>query len=342
MLSLNNRIKAFVSLGNRINELLNGEANLESLNDFNTVIDISCAKNKWFTKDSVKQSFEALTNWLTEDALVDWTNKYGDSLNQTEEETVAVIMAGNIPMVGFHDYLSVLISGKKLVAKLSSEDPLLLKFVHTHLCEFESEFKGMVEFTEGKMAGFDKVIATGSNNTSKYFEQYFGKYPNIIRKNRNSLAVLTGEESEEELKALGKDIFSYYGLGCRNVSKLMIPKGFDFDPFFKAMMNFDKVGENSKYVNNIDYNKAILLINREQFLDGGTLLLKEENSLYSSVGILNYEFYDSKNSIDSYIGSEKESIQCVVGKDYIPFGEAQKPSLMDYPDGVDIIEFLIN
>lgn len=341
MLDLNQRIKAFVSLGGRMKELVEGEANLESLNDFKTVIDISCSKNKWFTKDSVEQSFRALSSWLTEESLLDWVSRYTDSLKNTKNERVAVIMAGNIPMVGFHDYLSVLITGKKLVAKLSSEDPLLLKFVHTHLCEFEPAFKEQVVFTEGKMEGFDKVIATGSNNTSKYFEQYFGQYPNIIRKNRSSVAVLTGEETKEDFLGLGTDIFSYYGLGCRNVSKLMVPKDFDFDPFFKAMMNFDKVGENSKYVNNIDYNKAILLINREKFLDGGTLLLKEESSLHSSVGIINYEFYDSKVEVDSFIEKESDSIQCVVGKDFIPFGDAQKPGLMDYPDGVDIVEFLI-
>lgn len=342
MLDLNQRVKAFVSLGRRMKDLVEGESNLESLNDFKTVIDISCSKNKWFTQESIKQSFEALSSWLTEESLLDWIANYQDRLSDSKVEVVAVIMAGNIPMVGFHDYLSVLISGKKLIAKLSSEDPLLLKFVHTHLCEIESGFKDQVTFTEGRMEGFDKVIATGSNNTSKYFEQYFGKYPNIIRKNRSSLAVLTGEESEEDFKGLGSDIFSYYGLGCRNVSKLMVPKGFDFDPFFKAMMNFDKVGENSKYVNNIDYNKAILLINREQFLDGGTLLLKEESSLHSSVGIINYEYYESKGQVDNYISKESESIQCVVGKEFIPFGDAQKPGLMDYPDGVDIVEFLLS
>ena len=340
-MNINQRLKAFVGLGDRLKSIINDSSDQELLNDFKKVLEISIAKNLWFTEESIKQSVEAISTLLEENSLTEWIKPYVDGFESQNKETVAVIMAGNIPLVGFHDYLAVLISGNDLVAKLSSEDPLLLKFVHHQLVDVEPGFKDTVTFTEARMTGFDKVIATGSNNTSKYFEQYFGKYPNIIRKNRSSIAVLTGEESEKDYFELGKDIFSYYGLGCRNVSKLMVPKGFDFDPFFKSMMSFDEVGMNSKYVNNIDYNKAILLINRQKFLDGGTLLLKEERSLHSSVGILNYEFYDSREQVDAFLDSESDSIQCVVGKDYIPFGEAQQPGLMDYPDGVDVMEFLL-
>ena len=340
-MDINQRLKAFVALGIKLKSILNETCDQELTNDFKTVLEISIAKNLWFTEDSIKQSLSAISTWLSEEAISAWLETYVEGLENQKKETVAVIMAGNIPLVGFHDYLAVLLSGNNLIAKLSSEDPLLLKFVHHQLTEIESDFKDTVEFTESRMAGFDKVIATGSNNTSKYFEQYFGKYPNIIRKNRSSVAVLSGDESEKDFFELGRDIFSYYGLGCRNVSKLMVPKEYDFDGFFRAMMNFDKVGENSKYVNNVDYNKAILLINRHKFLDGGTLLLKEDQSLHSSVGILNYEFYDSKDQVESFINKESNAIQCVVGKDYIPFGEAQQPGLMDYPDGVDVMEFLL-
>jgi hypothetical protein len=255
-------------------------------------------------------------------------------------------MAGNIPLVGFHDFLSVLISGNKALVKLSSNDTILLPYLTKVLFSIEPEFEDLIEFTDEKFIDFDGVIATGSNNTARYFEYYFGKYPNIIRKNRNSVAVLTGNESTEQLELLANDIFRYFGLGCRNVSKIYIPEDYNFDPFFKAMYSWRHVINQNKYMNNYDYNKAVYLMSNIPLLDNEFMLLKEDKSLSSPISILYYEYYSSMEELTSLIEVSREQIQCVVSEcgmpGEVPFGTTQSPSLWDYADGVDTMEFLLN
>jgi hypothetical protein len=254
-------------------------------------------------------------------------------------------MAGNIPLVGFHDFLCVLLSGNKVLAKLSSNDKVLLPFLSDYLIKEEPLLAKRIEFTEGKLENFDAVIATGSNNTGRYFEHYFGKRPNIIRKNRSSVAILTGNESQDELEALGEDIFRYYGLGCRNVAKLFVPTGYDFDAFYKAMFTFQDVIHHHKYANNYDYNKAVYLMSDFKILDNGFLVLKEDEGFSSPIAALFYSQYDSQEKLREQLLMQEEQIQCIVSAETqsndIAFGETQNPQLGDYADGVDTMEFLL-
>jgi hypothetical protein len=297
--------------------------------------------NPWFTPFNVKMAISAIANELTNEKLIEWTSVY-PGLNQVEEKkTIGVVMAGNIPLVGFHDFLSVLITGNRILAKTSSKDSDLLKFIAAVIIDRNPELKDDIEFTEGKLSGFDAIIATGSGNSSRYFEYYFGQYPNIIRKNRNSVAIIDSTETEVELEKLGLDVFAYYGLGCRNVSKIFVPKNYDFDRLIKTWSSYENIANHNKYANNYDHNKAIYLINRENFLETGFVLLKEESSLSSPVAVLNYEYYETIESVIQHIDLMIDNIQCVVGHNYIPFGEAQSPALWNYADGKDTIEFLM-
>ncbi len=227
---------------------------------------------------------------------------------------------------------------------MSSNDKILLPFVAEILKNIDSSFNDRIHFTEGKLENFDAVIATGSNNTATYFEYYFGKYPNIIRKNRNSVAVLTGNESKNELELLANDIFRYFGLGCRNISKLFIPKDYNFDLFFKAMYSWKDIINNHKYINNYDYNKAVYLMSNVDLLDNEFMLLKEDSGYSSPISVVFYEYYDNKEVLEKKLISDNEKIQAIVStfglKDEIPFGKAQTPSLWEYADGVDTLKFL--
>ncbi len=350
-MSLEKRIKDFVQVGLFLKQFKNGERNADiaSLNerfydDFEYIILRQKALNGWFDKENVIAAIHATGESLTEENLNNWLANY--TINAKGDKTVGVIMAGNIPMVGFHDFLSVLISGNKIQAKLASSDNTLLRKVGEILIFIDSYYETKIEFVE-RLENFDAVIATGSNNTARYFEQYFGKYPNIIRKNRNSVAIINEKDGVEELNALGQDIFQYYGLGCRNVSKLYLPRGYRIDTFFEAILDdYQDVTQNNKYANNYDYNKAVYLMGSNQLLDNGFLLLKYDASLPSPVGVLNYEFYDAVEELEKHLADRKEEIQCVVSSKNTPintfnFGEAQCPTLSDYADGVDTIEFLL-
>jgi hypothetical protein len=254
-------------------------------------------------------------------------------------------MAGNIPLVGFHDLLSVLLTGNNALIKLSSNDNVIISFVKDYLISIEPLFKDRILLPDGKMQGFDAVIATGSNNTARYFEHYFGNVPNIIRKNRTSIAVLTGKESPEQLEALGEDIFRYYGLGCRSVSKLFVPDGYDFKPFFTSIYSYHPIIEQNKYANNYDYNKAVYLMSEFKILDNGFLVLKEDKSYASPIASLFYENYTSLNNLKERLKEDEDQLQCVVGDGIldseIPFGDTQNPALSDYADGVDTVDFLL-
>lgn len=294
--------------------------------------------NPWFTEDMILKSFQGLTIMLDEEKLSSWINSY--QINENKPKNVAVIMAGNIPMVGFHDLLSVLASGNNALVKMSRDDDKLLPGLVDLLFHLDESYRDRIQFMTKEFKGFDAVIATGSDNTSRYFEQYFKSYPNIIRKNRTSVAVIDKGVSDEELKILADDIFDYYGLGCRNVSKIFLPEGFDIDRFFKAIYHKHEIINHNKYANNYDYNRAIYLMNQEDILDNGFLLLKESKELFSPLGMLFYERYQDSTRVDEFIKSNEQKIQAVIGKGHIPFGEGQKPGLTDYADGIDVMKFL--
>jgi len=297
--------------------------------------------NSWFTKENILFSIESWTNALTEGNLTKWTLEVQ---HNTSQKKVAIIMAGNIPLVGFHDFLSVLISGHSVLVKQSSNDKHLLPFLAKYLEHIEPELKGEISFTEGKLINFDAVIATGSTNTARYFEYYFKDKPSIIRKNRNSIAVITGNETEDELEALSNDIFQYFGLGCRSVSKLFVPKNYQFDAFFKGMYNKHKYIDNAKYANNYDYNKAVYLMSEFDILENGFLMIKEDKSYSSPIASVFYEYYEDLSALKSKLKEESESIQCVVANGFsdteIKFGQTQCPQLWDYADGVNTLHFL--
>ena len=309
----------------------------EEYSQFNELILKQKHYNGWFTEDMVRKSLLNLGALLDAKKLSKWTEKYDYA---EKPKTIAVIMAGNIPLVGFHDFLSVLISGNKLLAKLSSDDKYLLPALVKFLLVFEPALENRIQFSEGKISGFDAVIATGSDSSSAYFEQYFSSYPHIFRSNRTSLAVLNGDESLKEIKLLANDIFDYYGRGCRNVSHLLLPRKFDLNRIFEGIVVMGEVIHNKKYGNNYDYNKAVHLLNQVDLLDNNFVLLKESSELFSPLGMLNYHFYDSVSEVKEYIDNNKDNLQCIVGQEYIPFGLTQKPSLNDYADGVDTLRWL--
>lgn len=304
--------------------------------------------NPWYTPENVRSAIAAIAANLEEKKLEAWLAPYREQLDRKKALRIAVIMAGNIPMAGFHDMLCVLMSGNRFVGKLSSDDKLLLPFISKALIAIEPAFADFIEFTEDKLKSPDAVIATGSNNSARYFEYYFGKYPHIIRKNRNSVAVLTGKESVNDLRALGKDIFRYYGLGCRNVSKLFVPRGYTFDAFYSSIVDFSELTRNNKYMNNYEYNRTVYLMSSDpSLLDNNFLLLKEDPSYSSPVGVLFYEFYDDITELASRLQTEQEQIQCIVSgsgsiKNALPFGTAQCPALEDYADGIDTMRFLVS
>lgn len=342
--------KAFAALGTFLSQFTSENAlpqpgiafNDDFFEKYSNLIQQAQVFNHWFVPDQVLFATQQWAAALTEENLDNWTNRY--ELGNVMPKTVAIIMAGNIPLVGFHDFLSVLIAGHNVLAKLSGNDKHLLPLIADYLIALNPDFKNRITFTEGKLEHFDAVIATGSNNTARYFEYYFKDKPNIIRKNRNSVAVLTGNESKEELEALGEDIFRYFGLGCRNVSKLFVPEGYDFKDFFEAMYTQHEVIHFEKYINNYDYNKAVFLMSNFQLLDNGFLTLKEDSSYASPISSIFYEYYSDIECLKAKFSEEHEQLQCIVAatgfNNAVKFGHTQKPTLLDYADNVDTISFL--
>lgn len=292
--------------------------------------------NAWFTMENIDLAVKGIEEeFLSPEKLIDWANQYPE-IGQLK--TVGIIMAGNIPLVGFHDFLCGFVSGHILKIKPSSKDEILLKHFVYKLIEWQSEVQDMVQFPE-QLTGCDAYIATGSNNSSRYFEQYFGKYPNIIRKNRTSIALLNGDETEEEMQLLAKDFFSYFGLGCRNVTQVLLPKGYNFEKIFNGCKAFEDLILHHKYKNNYDYHLAIYLLNKIPYWTNNSMLLVENEIPFSAVSVLHFKYYDDlHDEIEQLINNE--SIQTIVGKGFTPFGQAQKPSLFDYADGVDTMKFL--
>ena len=350
MIDHKDRVKAFIKLGEFLRAYC--ESNEENQFDkarqawqdkLNDAILLAGHKNGWFTEDNIKFAICSWGELLTTENLEQWLSNY--DLVKSKRKTVALIMAGNIPLVGFHDFISVLLTGNKALVKLASNDSILLPFIAEFLVEQVESLKEEIAFTENKLENFDAVIATGSDNTSRYFEHYFGHKPNIIRKNRNSVAIITGEESKEQLQALGEDIFKYYGLGCRSVSKVFVPKKYKFDGFFEAIFHFNPVINQTKYANNYDYNKAVYLMSEFKILENGFLMLKEDESYSSPIATLFYEEYSSLNELKQKLLSDTDKIQCIVAngflEDEVKFGLTQKPNLNDYADGIDTVEFLL-
>jgi len=324
---------AFPEASNRI---LNDEA----IEKFNGLKVHAQNLNPWFTEESIQRSLEGLAYMLRPEAVKQWLEPY--DLSGDEIKRIGLVLAGNLPMVGFHDILAVLVSGHHPVVKLSSQDKLLLPTIFGLFNETSGVGSFDITWMEDrKLEGIDAIIATGSNNSSRYFEYYFGKYPNIIRKNRNSVAVISGTESDEELKRLGEDIFSYFGLGCRNVAKLYVKDDFDLNRFFGSIIDYNPIVNHNKYANNYDYYKALWLMNREDLLDNGFLLLRKSEAISSPVGTLFYERYEKEDVLLDKLSRHSEEIQCIVSKNDVPFGKSQKPELWDYADGVDTLEFLV-
>lgn len=333
-MTLQHKIEAFSQLGNKISGLSAGELNVLTGNVRN--------ENPWFTPENTSMALQGISKFLTKEALQNWTSDY--SLSNSTGKRVGVAMAGNIPLVGFHDLLCVLLAGHQLVAKLSSQDSVLMNFVRDNLIEINPTFAELIFFEE-RLKNLDGMIATGSDNTSRYFEYYFRNIPHIIRKNRTSCAVILGEETAEEFADLGKDLFSYFGLGCRNVSKIYVPENFDFVPMIKSWESFQPIINHHKYSNNYDYQKSILLVNQTHHYDSGFLLLTENQNLVSPISVVYYEFYKDQNDLNSKLTSHAEKIQCVVSangwyKKSTAFGGAQFPAVNDYADGIDTLSFL--
>jgi hypothetical protein len=313
-------------------------------NSFVDLITLSQSHNNWFTPDNVHFSISSWSEALTENNLNKWLSAY--NFIEKEPKNVGLILAGNIPLVGFHDFLTVLISGNNVLVKTSSKDDYLIKFLAKYLIALDNRFNEKITFVEDKLENYDAVIATGSNNTARYFEYYFKNKPSIIRKSRNSVAVLTGNETTEEMALLSEDVFRYFGLGCRNVSKIFVPKNYNFDAFFNGMYAQKDVIYYEKYANNYDYNKAVFLMSNFQLLDNEFLTIKEDISHASPISSVFYEYYEDLKEVKERIQQDAEMIQCIVSNGSIEnsvyFGNTQKPNLWDYADNVDTMQFLIN
>jgi hypothetical protein len=332
------RIDALVQLGER----------LQQEDDYlKAIMHRTQYNNAWFTIENQEKAVRAIAeHFLKADKLDGWLARY-DIPEQTDAKTVGLVMAGNIPLVGFHDWLCIFTAGHHAKVKLSDKDQYLFPYLLKLLAEIDKRTASYTEMVD-RLSGFDAVIATGSNNSARYFEAYFGRYPHIIRRNRHGVAVLTGEETQGELLELGKDIFQYYGLGCRNVAKLYLPKLYDFDPLLEALHEYREIVMNTKYKNNFDYNYALYTLNKAAFKANGCVMLVEETALQSRIACLHYEQYGTLEEVERDLKARREEIQCVVAqtdtlqrKSYA-FGSAQAPELWDYADGKDTLAFLLS
>ena len=327
MRNLNEKISCLVSLGDYM---------LSDNEDWQQVKDRAVQGNQWFSREQIDHAVKNMVQYFLQAPLLqEWLQHYTPS---EQPKIVGITMAGNIPLVGFHDFLCAYLSGHQVRIKLSSKDQILLPHLLQVLADCDSEVLEQVQFTDN-LRQCDAYIATGSNNTARYFEQYFGKYPHIIRKNRTSVAVLDGTETPETLAALAEDVFLYYGLGCRNVTQVCIPRDYDFAQLFAAFAPYKDYMHHHKYRNNYDYYLAIYLLNKVPYLSNDAVLLVENENPFSAVAVVHYRYYDDKASLLAEL-QQNQDIQCVVAPENIPFGAAQRPSLFDFADGVDTMAFL--
>lgn len=337
-------ISAFAALGSILDALATGKNRPQIITQseweaLENLIEKEQHFNGWFTKEAIQNVFVEISSWLNAPTLEEWLSAYPYA---NQPQNVALILPGNLPLVGFHDFLCVLCSGHKALVKLSSEDARLLPAIVQILTSFEPQLKERITIVSGKLQGFDAVIATGSDNSMLHFKQYFANCPHLLRGHRTSIAVLNGSETPEELTALGQDIFQYFGRGCRNVTQLWIPENFELNRFFEAILPYAEVINHKKYGNNYDYNKAVHLMNQVPILDNNFVLLKESNDLHSPLSVLHYQRYNDHNEVLTFLEENQQQIQCIVGHDYLPFGSAQCPQLTDYADGIDTMQFLGN
>lgn len=353
-------INALSQLGHFLRQFPDGQVSnkagrageLEQLNrqfyaGFSDLLEQEPKLNPWFTGENLNLALSGIASMLEEEVLHKWLHAYElEALSHMDGKTVGLVLAGNIPLVGFHDVMSVLACGHRVIAKTSSKDDRLIRQVTTILSAIDPDLDGRICLTDGKLSGMDAVIATGSNNSARYFEYYFRNLPHIIRKNRNGVAVLTGNESKEDLAALGEDIFSYFGMGCRNVTKLYVPRDYDLTILLAVLDKYHPLYQHHKYGNNVDYYRSIYLMNRIPILDNGVLLLKEDHAIASPVGVVFYERYSDIGEVQSELEQHQQEIQCIVStspelETAILPGTTQIPMPWDYADGVDTIRFLM-
>jgi len=339
-LSTERGIEAFAALGAVMRD---GAAGIRTGHAarFADLIESLHLSNPWFTPENTRRAVEATGKTLTRENLTRWLSAYPGLNEERDMQTIGVVMAGNIPMVGFHDLLCVLITGNRLHARLSTKDRHLIEAVAETLTATDPSFAPLIALTTDRLTGFNKVIATGSNNTSRYFEYYFRNIPSIIRRNRNSIAIIDGTESPGELGLLGDDIFTYFGLGCRNVVKLWLPQGYDPEGLILHWSRYEALRSHYKYSVNYDHNKAVMIVNREKFIDGGFVLLRESPSLSPPMAVVHYEFYHPGDTPFASPEEDGDLLQCIAGHGHLPFGTTQQPELWDYADNTDTICFVL-
>ncbi len=324
------------------------KVNVRFAEPFKTAMRQAELANPWFTAEFIMTSFSALSTVLTGEELLAYLGNYPELEDENNRPVkTAIVMAGNIPLVGFRDLLDVCLSGNTALVKMSSRDEKLFPVIRDILVFCEPELEDRIRIVSAALKDPEAVIATGSDNSSRYFSYYFGKYPHLIRKNRNSAAVLTGSESPEELRSLADDVFLYFGMGCRSVSKLFIPRDFNIPRMLDNFQGYSYLYNHNKYANNYDYHRAVFLVNRGEHLDTGFLLLREDPGYASPVSVLYYEYYDSLPALEEKLKNDAEKIQCTVAgkgvlKEAVDFGRSQFPGLLDFADGADTMKFLIN
>ena len=328
------RITAFSALGKLLQSLSDDE--------IFTLTRKSSVNNNWFTERNIRLALQRITYYLKEENLKQWLNSYQLPDENKNPKKVGLVLPGHFPGAGFPDFLSVLVTGNELHAKLNEQDPALLPFIAEELCQIEPSFRKKI-FFDPRLKGMDALLATETSSSSRYMEQYFKKLPYIIRKNRKSVAILTGEESKEDLALLGKDISQYYGLDNRSVSKVFVPEGYNFTPLFESLESFSYLKDHHKFVNNYDYNKSLYLVNLIPHLDNGFLLFKEDKSMISPISVVFHQTYSGSTEIEQLLKEQQDLIECVIGISPFantPFGKANEPELWDYVDGKDTIAFL--
>ncbi|MBU6158517.1 MAG: acyl-CoA reductase [Bacteroidetes bacterium] len=334
-MKLQERIEILIKLG----EYLSASADTAYYNEWNSIVQQASRLNPWFTPENTQQAANAIfRQFLQKDLLEEWANSYRIKKDHTSAKRVGIVMAGNIPMVGFHDLLCTFISGHQAICKLSSKDNVLLPHLATVMGRMNANIQEHICFAE-RLSDCDAYIATGSDNSARYFNYYFGKYPSIIRKNRTSVAVLKGNESKETLDLLADDILSYFGLGCRNVTQICVPHGYDFLPLLEALKKYSHYFEHAKYKNNFDYQLTIYIMNNLFYMTNQSIVLIENEQPFSPIGTLHYKYYENETSAYQEY-RQHPAIQAIVGENGLPFGKAQEPGLTDYADGVDVMRFL--
>jgi hypothetical protein len=346
-------IKSFNQLGEDLRGFLKDPSS-NKYEDWNTALKLAEQQNGWFTRDSIISALHGIESWLATKSLEDWLANYPELPKEnTKPITISVVMAGNIPLVGFHDFICILLTGNTIEAKLSHADKVFLQFVAKKLIAIEPEWEKHIKFIDKLSSSANAIIATGSNNTARHFEYYFRNVPNIIRRNRNGVAILDGSETTEELGKLGEDIFSYFGLGCRNISKMYVPDGYDLAIFFRAIEKFSDVINHNKYNNNYSYNRTIFLMDGKIFTDNNFLTVIEDPVIPSPIAVLHYEKYKDLPTLAESLSAQKDLIQCIATSERVKkklvnmpipvvgFGETQSPKLSDYADGVDVMKFIL-